>query len=514
MRRRGRAPYMAYLLRSATLTGIDATEVRVQIDSAPGLFSLSIVGLPDKAVQESASRIGSAIKNSGFTPPSARNKRFTVNLAPADIRKEGSGLDFPIALACLLETGQIQGDFADTLTVGELGLDGSLAHTNGIIAIAQLVKESGIRNVILPIQNAAEAACVEGIAVFGADCLASAVAHLTGAKPIQPTSAPSRQSVLPDDDSFIHIRGQESAKRALIVAAAGGHNILMHGPPGTGKTLLARSLIGLIPPLSAQEAVEVAKIQSSLGLLRGPIFGISRPFCAPHHTASSVAIIGGGTSIRPGQISLAHRGVLFLDEFPEFARNVLEALRQPLEDGVVTVSRASGSAVLPAKFMLVAAMNPCPCGNLGDVRSLCSCSPQSIQKYVKRISGPLLDRMDIQVQVAREGISDDSSKADMRQIRSLVLRARERQLRRFAGTPLVTNAEISHRTIASYCSLDAVALRLLEDAASRHSLSMRSYHKIQKVARTIADMEDSERITVGHIAEAISLRIRERVSAF
>jgi magnesium chelatase family protein len=501
---------MAQYLRSATLSGIDASEVRVQIDSAPGLFSFSIVGLADKAVQESADRIGSAIKNSGFTPPSARNKRFTVNLAPADIRKEGSGLDLPIALACLMETGQITAELSSLLVVGELGLDGALAHTNGIIAIALYAREAGFTGIILPSKNAQEASWVEGLSVFGADSLGDVVEHLAGTKLIAATPPDAKQSPPFADDSLVHILGQEAAKRALIVAAAGGHNILMHGAPGSGKTLLARSLVGILPPLTRQEALEVARIQSSVGLLRGSVSNIPRPFCAPHHTASPAAIIGGGSTIRPGQVSMAHRGVLFLDEFPEFARNVLEALRQPLEDGVVTVSRASGSAVLPAKFMLAASMNPCPCGNMGDARAICVCSPASVAKYAKRISGPLLDRIDIQIQVARESVSGGTTPVDIASVRNAIQQARCTQEQRFSGMHLITNSEISHRNIDAYCRLDSEADSTLSSVIDRYRLSLRSCHRIRKVARTIADLAGSELIGRQHIAEAIALRIGER----
>lgn len=504
---------MAQFLRSATLSGIDATEVRVQIDSAPGLFSFSIVGLPDKAVQESADRIGSAIRNSGYAPPSARNRRFTVNLAPADTKKEGSGLDLPIAIACLMETGQLSAEMGSLLVVGELGLDGLLAHTGGIIAIALYAKEAGFSGIIVPSQNAQEAAWVEGLSVYGADSLAAVIRHLNGTERLSPTPPDSRMSATYADDSIAHIIGQEAAKRAVVVAAAGGHNILMHGAPGSGKTLLARSLVGILPPLSRQESLEVARIHSSIGLLRGPVSGLLRPFCAPHHTASPAAIIGGGSTIRPGQVSMAHRGVLFLDEFPEFARNVLESLRQPLEDGVVTVSRASGSAVLPAKFMLAASMNPCPCGNLGDPRAICVCSPMAINRYAKRISGPLMDRIDIQIQVSRENVSGGTQSVDIASLRNGIKRARDRQEMRFVGTGIVTNSEISHRTIEKFCAMDPEADSMLSGAVDRYRLSLRSCHRIRKVARTIADLEDSELIGRHHIAEAIALRIGERGGA-
>jgi magnesium chelatase family protein len=505
---------MAHESLSAAVTGIDAQIVHVQIDSNRGIHAFTIVGLGDKAVQESIDRIGAAIKHSGFAAPTTKNKRFVVNLAPADLKKEGPGYDLPIAIAYLVESRQIDARINDTLMIGELGLDGRLAHTSGILAATMAAREGGIRQIILPSCNAQEAAVIDGISVIGAENLTQAIKHLDGSNPLSPVIADENASTANFDDSFDHISGQISAKRGLIVAAAGSHNILMNGTPGSGKTLLARSIVGLLPPLELHEAIEVAKIYSSVGLLRGSVRSLSRPFCAPHHTASPASIVGGGTSPRPGQVSMAHRGVLFLDELPEFARNVLESLRQPLEDGLVTISRASGSLILPAKFMLIAAMNPCPCGNLGDPSAICICSAINISKYGKKISGPLLDRMDIQLYVSRERISPEKVRPVQNaiKIREQIAHARALQAKRFKGTPLVTNSEIGHKNIDTYCVLSPTAERLLQSVINQKHLSLRAYHKIKKIARTIADLEFSDDIRENHIAEAMALRINDQAS--
>lgn len=506
---------MAYQLLSAALGGIDALPVHVQIDSNPGLHAFTIVGLGDKSVQESIDRIEAAIKQSGFVPPRAKNKRFVVNLAPADLKKEGAGYDLPIAIAYLIESRQIAVVEADTMLIGELGLDGHLAHTSGILAATILARDMGMRQIIVPSCNAKEAAMVSDIEVAGADTLSQVVSHLCHQVTIPATSSDTGDDTsVVLDDSFAFIRGQQAAKRALIVATAGGHNVLMNGTPGSGKTLLARSIAGLMPPMTTKEAIEVAKIYSAAGLLRGSVRSLKRPFCAPHHTASSVAIVGGGTLVHPGQVSLAHRGVLFLDELPEFARNVLEALRQPLEDGIVTISRASGSLTLPAKFMLIGAMNPCPCGNSGDPGAICTCTATATTKYAKRISGPLLDRFDIQVFVSRECVSDENRPnqlSEIGKIREDISRARQHQIERLGPAGLVTNSEIGHKNIDAFCLLTSQAEQLLQNVINQKRLSLRAYHKIKKIARTIADLEQSERVAEHHIAEAMALRINDRI---
>jgi magnesium chelatase family protein len=501
-------------VNSCAVIGLDCESVEVELDITPGLGGTTVVGLPDTAVQESKERVRSAIKNSGFTYPTTR---ITINLAPADIKKEGPAYDLSIAVGILTATKQINTVLDNSLFVGELALNGKLRHTNGILPIAIYAKNKGYKKLYVPRINKYEASLVGEIEIIPVDSLLQLADHLNGIKTIEPAKGHD----LDDFNEFnksndyssadmAYIKGQEHAKRALEIAASGGHNILMSGPPGTGKTLLARTIPTILPKMTKEESLEVTKIYSIAGLLPSdkPLIS-TRPFRAPHHSASAPSLVGGGQFPKPGEISLAHKGVLFLDELPEFPRVILENLRQPLEDGIITIGRAQGTLTFPAKFSLVASMNPCPCGYSSDPERDCSCSPTQIIKYQKKISGPLLDRIDLHIEVSRikfEKLSNNNLAESSESIRQRVEQARKIQQERFKNKKIASNSEMNSQDIKEFCRIDNQTTKLLRTAVSQFQLSVRSYYKILKLARTIADLEKKEKIENSHVAEALQYR--------
>lgn len=508
---------MAVKVYSAQVTGLKADIVEVEVDIAAGfLHHFTVVGLPDKAIEEAKDRISAAIKNSGFISPQKKNQRITVSLAPADLKKEGPVFDLAIALAYLLASKQIFFDIKKKLFLGELALDGLVRPIKGTLAIVKYAQKAGFKEIFVPKENAEEAGLIRGLKIFGCGNLQDIVRHLDPRENFSLIEQPEtkidfgkiEKEILLD---FADIKGQETAKRGLEIAASGGHNILMVGPAGTGKTMLARAFSGILPPPSFEEVLEMTLIHSVAGSLSGGFLS-QRPFRSPHHTSSYVALVGGGTYPKPGEITLSHRGVLFLDEFPEFERRVIEALRQPLEDGVINISRAKESITFPARFIMICAMNPCPCGNLGSRTKPCVCSQGALMRYQRKISGPISDRIDLWLevpQIEHEKLSDVKNVGESsREIQKRVMAAREIQKKRFSGhnRKILTNSEMGVRDLKNFCLLSGQVANLLNQAAKRLDLSSRAYHRVIKLARTIADLEVAEEIKEQHILEALQYR--------
>ncbi|MEK7564149.1 MAG: YifB family Mg chelatase-like AAA ATPase [Patescibacteria group bacterium] len=513
---------------SAQVNLLKGAIVTIEVDLSKGLHAFSVVGLPDKAVDESKDRVSGAIKNSGYKSPKAKNQKIVVSLSPADLKKEGPFFDLAIAMAYLLSSGEIKFNSEKKIFLGELGLDGTLRSIRGALPLAEEAKRRGYEEIYLPKENAAEAALVEGIKVYGAENLKEVIQHIDE----YPSKIKNTKEKIENDKNrgkislqiktkinykremkggdFADIRGQESAKRGLEIAAAGGHNIAMYGPPGTGKTMLARVFSGLLPDLALEEVLEITGIHSVAGATRGELVCFP-PFRAPHHTSSYVSLIGGGTYPKPGEVTLAHRGVLFLDEFPEFEKRVIESLRQPLEDNIVSISRAKGTAIFPSNFILVAAMNPCPCGNSGSKKKVCICKPSDLDRYKRKLSGPIMDRIDMWVSVGNvdyKKLGGEGTGEKTEKIKERVKGAREMQKIRFQklGRNIFTNSEMNVRDLSHIVKLEDKVREILDDSAERLGLSARAYHRVIKIARTIADLDNSDEIKSTHIFEAIQYR--------